>query len=127
MSDAGSPRRPAFSGGKNIALKTPPHRFDATVAFYRDTLGLTEVPMSGDSVVFAFGDMRLWVDRVEAASQAEVWLEVTTDDHEAAASWLAANDVVRCDAIESLPEGFKGFWISSPADVVHLIAAEEEA
>ena len=25
-----------FSGGKNIAMKVPPHQYEATVAFYRD-------------------------------------------------------------------------------------------
>ena len=31
---------PAFTGGRNVAIKVPEHAFEATVAFYRDTLGL---------------------------------------------------------------------------------------
>jgi hypothetical protein len=29
--------------------------------------------------------------------------------------------VVRCDAIEPLPEGFKGGWIVNPANIVHMV------
>jgi len=29
--------------------------------------------------------------------------------------------VVRCDAIEPLPEGFQGFWIANSAGIVHLL------
>ena len=32
---------PQFSGGANIAIKCPSHTYEQTVAFYRDTLGLT--------------------------------------------------------------------------------------
>jgi hypothetical protein len=32
--------------------------------------------------------------------------------------------VVRRDEIEPLPEGFKGFWISNPANIIHLISQE---
>jgi hypothetical protein len=34
---------PSFVGGRNIATKVPPHQWTATVAFYRDTLGLPEL------------------------------------------------------------------------------------
>ena len=36
---------------------------------------------------------------------------------------LIAAGVARCDAIEPLPQGFDGFWISSPAGIIHLIDA----
>ncbi len=29
-----------FAGGRNIAIKLPPHEFDSTLRFYRDVLGL---------------------------------------------------------------------------------------
>jgi hypothetical protein len=63
----------------------------------------------------------LWIDRVEGISQAEVWLQVTTEDTQAAAKHLAAEKIVRRDEIEPLPEGFDGFWISSPASIIHLV------
>ena len=32
-----------FAGGKNIAMKVPPHQHEATVRFYRDLLGLEQI------------------------------------------------------------------------------------
>lgn len=124
-----SPRDPiAFAGGPNIAMKVPPHQWEATVAFYRDVLGLRELaPFTGEppSVGFAFGANRLWIDRVAGMSQAELWLEITADDSVAAAEHLASAGVVRCDDIERLPVGGPSFWISSPAAIVHLVGPRE--
>ncbi|MBL8516246.1 MAG: hypothetical protein JNM76_04665 [Betaproteobacteria bacterium] len=111
-----------FSPGRNIAMKVPPHQFDATVTFYRDVLGLEVLPERDPNIGFAFGDKRLWIDSVPALSQAEVWLEVVADDLDAAAAHLAAAGVMRCDAIEPLPPDFGGFWIMNPAGIVHLVA-----
>lgn len=119
--------RPAFTGGRNIALKLPPHQVDATIAFYRDVLGLATIDEFAPAVVFAFGPNRLWIDVVPALSQAELWLEVRTDDAGRAAKHLAAAGVVRCDAIEPLPDDFDGFWVASPAGTVHLVAADDES
>ena len=114
-----------FSGGKNIAMKVPPHQYDQTVAFYRDTLGLEEIGgPSGDSVGFKFGANNLWIDRVPTMSQAELWLEIVTDDTNEAARILADAGVVRCDEIEHLGDDFDGYWISSPASIIHLVDAE---
>lgn len=74
-----------------------------------------------DTIRFKFGDKVLWVDRVETISQAEIWLEIVTDDLDAAAEYFQQRDVVRCDEIEPLPEGFKGVWISSPSNIIHLV------
>jgi hypothetical protein len=54
-------------------------------------------------------------------SQAEIWLEFFTDEFDAAADHLSKAGVVRCDAIEPLPEGFRGGWITSPANIVHMV------
>jgi hypothetical protein len=54
-------------------------------------------------------------------SQAEVWLELFCDDFAKAAAHLAQAGVVRCDAIEALPERFRGGWITTPANIVHLV------
>ena len=117
--------KPKFSAGKNIAMKVPVHEFDGTVVFYRDVLGFEEVDASDgadDSVSFKFGDKRLWIDKVSAISQAEIWLEVVTDDVSAAAEFLEKNHCIRRDEIEPLPQGFNGFWIANPANIIHLIA-----
>jgi hypothetical protein len=84
-----------FSGGVDLALKVPPHQFDATVAFYRDS--------------------------VPTMSQAELWLELYCDDFARAAEHLARAGVTRCDPIEPLPPGFRGGWITSPANIVHMV------
>ena len=119
--------RPGFRGGRNIALKTPAHQYQSSIAFYRDVLGLRHLKSLERSELFEFGDLRLWVDRVDGLSQAEVWLEVVTDDTAAAAAYLERNAVVRADAIEPLPDGFDGFWIISPAAIVHLMAGPSAA
>lgn len=60
-------------------------------------------------------------------SQAELWLEVVTDDIGAAAEDLERAGVVRCDEIEPLGEGFQAFWISSPASIIHLVCKKEDS
>lgn len=114
--------RPAFSPGMNLAMKVPPHQFEETVAFYGKVLGFRELEREETSVVFAFGESRLWIDRVPTVSQAELWLEVVTDDPVAASDWLTSHGITRCDEIEPLPDGFSGFWIANPAGIVHLVA-----
>ena len=114
--------KPNFEAGMNIAMKLPPHVFDQTVKFYKDVLGLPVLEEESASVVFEFGMNRLWLDRADHFSQAEVWLEITTDDITAAADYFSSQGTVRRDEIESLPEGFEGFWICNPADVIHLVS-----
>jgi catechol 2,3-dioxygenase-like lactoylglutathione lyase family enzyme len=115
--------RSAFSPGKNLAMKVPPHQFEETVAFYGDVLGFRELSREESSVVFEFGETRLWIDRVPTVSHAELWLEVTAEDPVAASAWLASHGVVRCDGIEPLPDDFSGFWIANPSGIVHLVTA----
>lgn len=118
-----------FQPGSNIAIKVPPHEYEQTVSFYRDTIGLKETDMGSpdqdESVSFEFGDKRLWIDKVSGLSQAEVWLELRADNMEAAARYLEDQGVVRRDEVERLPEDFKGFWICSPSNIIHLIAAPD--
>ena len=112
--------RPRFRGGDNIALKVPAFRFDDTVRFYRDVVGLPDRGGDKDSRAFQFGPVTLWVDRVENASQTDVWLELFSDDADEAAGWLAKRGIPVRDELESL-EKVKGHWISDPAGVVHLL------
>ena len=116
-----------FKAGRNIAMKVPSHLYDATIHFYRDVLGLNEFHEHAPSVVFEFGSNRLWIDNAAGLSQAETWLEVLTDDIDSASAYLQSAGVVRCDAIEPLPEGFQGFWISSPASIIHLVCKDAQA
>jgi len=116
---------PEFAPGPNIAIKVPAHEYEATVSFYRDILGLRPIPgtapSASESVRFEFGDKTLWIDRVPTLSQAEIWLELTTNDIDAATRHLNAHGCPRRDGIEPLPPDFPGFWISSPANIIHLI------
>ncbi len=107
-------------------MKLPPHLFDQTVAFYKDILRLPVFEEAVTSVVFEFGMNRLWLDREEQFSHTEIWLELTTNDVSAAANYLDSTGVVRRDEIEALPEGFEGFWISSPANVIHLVSQKQK-
>ena len=122
--------KPNFKPGDNIAIKVPPHQFDATVAFYRDVLGLEQLDQSYqdqyENVAFKFGDKNLWIDKISTTSQAEIWLEIKADDIEHAAEYFQNHNAVRRDEIEPLPENFKGFWIASPSDIIHLITEESE-
>ena len=124
--DPGAAKQTAakFDGGRNIALKVPPHQYKATVRFYGDVLGLKTADVAtGDSVAFEFGANTLWIDKVPTLSQAELWLEIVTDDTAAAEKLLADAGITRCDEIEALASDFDGFWITSPATIVHLVDA----
>lgn len=118
--------RPRFAAGNNSAVKMPPGDFERLVAFYRDTIGLKVQETGKDGEIawvrFAFGSMQLWVDRVPALSQGEVWLELATDDTPGAAAWLGAHGVAGRDEIEALPEGLEGFWVAAPGGMIHLVA-----
>ncbi|MEM7736486.1 MAG: hypothetical protein AAF267_11915 [Deinococcota bacterium] len=113
--------KPEFSGGRNIAMKVPPHLWQETVTFYQDVIGLDVIPTKSPSVCFAFGANRLWIDHVDGLSQAELWLELSTLDVQGAASHFEKAGIVRRDEIEPLPENFEGFWIQSPASIIHLV------
>jgi catechol 2,3-dioxygenase-like lactoylglutathione lyase family enzyme len=113
-----------FAAGRNIAMKVPPHLYESTVRFYRDVLGFPEITAHAPAVGFQFGPNHLWIDRVPGMSQAELWLEVVTDDVAAAAAHLEAAGVVRCDEIEPLGKEFPAFWIASPASIVHLVCKD---
>jgi catechol 2,3-dioxygenase-like lactoylglutathione lyase family enzyme len=116
-----------FAAGRNIAMKVPPHLYEATILFYRSVLGLKEITKHPPSIGFEFGFNNLWIDCVAGISQAETWLEVVTNDIAAAANHLAAAGVVRCDEIEPLPQGFQAFWVSSPASIIHLVCKDSES
>lgn len=110
-----------IQGGINIAMKVPSHQFDETVRFYRDVVGLEPYDEKAPAIGFKLGPNRLWIDEARMLSQAEVWLELFTDDFPTAAQHLQKAGVTRCDAIEPLPEGFRGGWIVNPANIVHMV------
>jgi catechol 2,3-dioxygenase-like lactoylglutathione lyase family enzyme len=113
--------------GRNIAMKVPPHQYEATVQFYRDVLGFKELTAHAPAVGFEFGSKNLWIDRVPGMSQTEIWLEVVTNDKDAAAEYLQSAGAIRCDDIEPLPEGLEAFWISSPSSIIHLVCTSSDS
>ncbi|MFF0903231.1 UNVERIFIED_CONTAM: VOC family protein [Kocuria sp. CPCC 205316] len=120
---------PQFRGGLNLAMKLPKAQFEATVAFYRDVLNMevTEVPSQSldgtvpQSVSIPFGPVTLWLDRVDNYAQAEIWLELFTDDVETATQHLAQHGVPTQDELEALPTGLQAHWISNPAGIPHVL------
>jgi hypothetical protein len=106
--------------GKNIAIKVPLHRWAETVAFYRDRVGLSIRNQYAESIAFAFGDMTLWLDRIERQSQVDVWLELFSDDPDGALEHLGSP---KRDELEPL-DSVTGHWTSDPAGVVLLVRKE---
>ena len=84
-------------------------------------LGFEQIEELLPAVGFRFGSNQLWIDSAPGMSQPEIWLEIVTDDTKAAAEHLAAAGIVRCDGIEELRANFDGFWVSSPASIIHLV------
>lgn len=115
-----APARPRFTGGSDIALKIPRFRFDETVAFYRDVVGLPPLGQDGTSVSFRFGSIRLWLDRVDHQSQTDVWLGLFTDDPDGAFAYLQEKGTPARDEVEPLGD-FPGHWISDPAGVILIV------
>ncbi|MBB0229690.1 VOC family protein [Streptomyces calidiresistens] len=127
---------PTFHGGVNLAMKIPEARYEATVAFYRETLGLpvAEHSSTGSPAVtrthsVEFGPITLWLDRVDdSRERAEVWLEVRTDDLSAATTHLARAGTATCDEVEPFDDpDTRAHWIGNPAGIVHLLAEHRDA
>lgn len=112
---------PRYLGGPNIAMKIPLAEYEATLRFYRDVVGLPLLDAYSPDHVFQYGSSLLWLDAVPDIERTEIWLELLTPDTAVAGEHLARSGVERCDAVEPLPAGFDGFWIRSPASVVHLV------
>ena len=60
----------------------------------------------------------MWLNKVDALSQAEIRLQVRADDLDAAAWYFRAHGIVSRDEAEVLPEDFEGFWIADD-EVIH--------
>ena len=110
-----------IKGGINIAMKVPSHQYEAVIGFYRDVVKLPIFEEKAPAIGFVLGPNRLWIDEAPNYTQAEVWLELFTDDHKAALTQLEAGGAIRCDQIEDLGPDFKGGWIMNPANIVHMV------
>jgi predicted enzyme related to lactoylglutathione lyase len=106
--------------GKNIAIKIPSYKWQETVEFYRDRVGLTVKRILNESIGFEFGEMTLWLDRVEKQSQTDVWLELFSDDPDTAIEQLGGP---ARDYLEPL-DSVEGHWTIDPAGVVLVVRKE---
>jgi catechol 2,3-dioxygenase-like lactoylglutathione lyase family enzyme len=121
--------KPRFRGGLNVAMKVPKAKFDETLAFYSDVLGMKVTEETGPgtggavtkSASVEFGPITLWFDLVENYAQAELWLELFTDDVEHATQHLAEHEVVTQDELEPLPAGLDAHWVSNPVGIPHVV------
>ena len=107
--------------GRNIAIKVPLYRWQETVAFYRDKVGLKVVRELENSIGFSFGTMTLWIDRIEKQSQTDIWLELFTDEPDSAVDALGGP---QRDELEPL-DGVNGHWTSDPAGTVLPVRADD--
>ncbi|MGH9024627.1 MAG: VOC family protein [Acidimicrobiia bacterium] len=62
---------------------------------------------------------------VDAYAQSGLWLELSTNDLEAATERLGAAGIHPRDEIEPIIPGGRTHWVRNPAGIVHLLAAVE--
>ncbi|GIG68730.1 VOC family protein [Phytomonospora endophytica] len=122
--------KPAYTAGLNIAMKIPKADYEATVAFYRDTLGfdvkeddVSYAPTVSRTHAVSFGPNTLWLDCVDNYASPDLWLQLHTDDLDAATGQLADIGVHPCDEVEPFDSTeTRTHWIKNPAGIVHLLA-----
>lgn len=120
---------PDFIGGTNIALKIPKYKYEDTVRYYRDILGLQvkeetiDNPTVSRTHSVVFGPNTLWLDCVDNYTHPEIWLEVNTSDVPGATDYLAQNGVTTKDEFEKIPAD--KHWITDPAGTVMILSTPE--
>lgn len=118
-----------FAGGPNIALKIPKHKYEETVRYYKETLGLTvkEEAITNPTVSrthsVVFGPNTLWLDCVDNYTHPEIWLEINTPDVAKATDYLAAQNITTKDEFEKIPAD--KHWITDPAGTVMILSTPE--
>lgn len=118
-----------FTGGTNIALKIPKHKYEETVRYYKDVLKLQvkEEPITNPTVSrthsVVFGPNTLWLDCVDNYTHSEIWLEVNTQDVPTATEYLAENNITTKDEFEKIPSD--KHWITDPAGTVMILSTPE--
>jgi hypothetical protein len=114
-----------FTGGVNIAIKIPKSKYEETVVFYRDILKLPveEKPITNPTISrtheVKFGANIVWLDCVDNYTHSEVWLDLKTDDVEAATEYLRSKGINTCDELESIPSDMH--WIMDPAGTPFIL------
>ena len=118
-----------FQGGINIAIKIPKAKYEATVAFYRDTLKLDvqereiKNPTVSRTHEVKFGPNTVWLDCVDNYTHSETWLEIQASDFEGATRYLASKGINTCDELEEIPADTH--WIMDPAGTVMILRQQD--
>ncbi|KAJ9467984.1 hypothetical protein DIPPA_23048 [Diplonema papillatum] len=111
----------SFTGGSNVIVKCPTHKYDSTVAFYRDILGLTVEASTRDTCKIRWGRKTyLWVLKQDRLAHPCVWLTIEADDVAKAREVVQKREFLRGE-IDPLSEGTASFWVSPLNDMVHLV------
>lgn len=119
-----------FTGGTNIALKIPKHKYEETVRYYKEILGMqvVEEPITNPTVSrtysVVFGPNTLWLDCVDNYTHSEVWLEINTPDVSGAMDYLAAKGVTAKDEFEKIPAS--KHWVTDPSGAVMIVSSPEQ-
>jgi hypothetical protein len=114
-----------FVGGVNIAIKIPKSKYEPTVTFYRDILKLPveEKPITNPTVSrtheVKFGPNTVWLDCVDNYTHSEVWLDLKTNDVDAATDYLLSKGINTVDELEEIPKDMH--WIMDPAGTVLIL------
>jgi hypothetical protein len=116
--------RTTIRGGNNIALKVPTYCYEATLAFYRDTLQLPSAGEELGSPGFEFGGDTLWIDHRPTYPRSDVWLQIHAADVDAVAAELASDGVPLREEVEPYDD-VPGYWISDPSGVVIRLSPPE--
>ena len=122
--------RPALVGLRHLALRVPTATFDATVAFYRDAVGMAvQWQPDPDNVYLSSGTDNLALHRGEieggaASSLDHLGLFVpSANEVEAWHSWIAANatslGAVIVQPVKLHRDGATSFYVRDPAG--HLV------
>ena len=119
-----------FHGGVNIAIKIPKSKYQQTVDFYKNILGLNviekpiENPTASSTHEVIFGQNTVWLDCVDNYTHSEVWLELRTPDVDKATEYLKSKGVETCDELEEIPKDMH--WIMDPAGTVFIVSKTTE-
>ncbi len=108
-------------GGIDIAIKVPPHQYEAMIAFYRDIIGLKPITEKLPDVGFELGPNKLWVAEAPEMSRAEVWLELLPIASRMRPSICPERVLSAAMLSRSCRRAFKGGWITSPANIIHMV------
>ena len=121
-----------FGGGALIILRCPSHKYESTVAFYRDILGLRlkQREHQREAIACCFewsDDANLTVVRIDKLTHPTIWLTVDATDLPQGQDIFEKSSLLRTDITETLPEGVEGFWSAPPNDMVHIIKSVESS